>query len=162
MTYAVIKHSNNKELIFNLDARKQHIMEYLLTHITLPENTEIDTLDLCDSDGNLVELKTLPTFTSCIELENVLSIPYKEWFLVVRDEVEIKPILDKEFWPNKFADKLAAMRIQAIKNRDRKLKQEQSRGSRQSGVKKSKTNISDDQRSTSSRNTTSRKSTRVR
>lgn len=165
-------YGSNKELIVNIDSRKIHLVKFIYDNIIIllqkdkvdEENIEEDSLDLCDGEGNLVEIKNLPETTSCIELEdNVISLPFKEWILVIKDEVEIKPLLEKDFWPRGLADKLSQLKAQAIKNRDRKIRNDIRNNRNKPSVAsvKARSGRGDDAMSTSSRNTTSRKSNRV-
>ena len=171
MSYSTVRYGSNKELFVNIDARKIHLLKYIYKSIVEPlaeanpaaAPIEESNLDLCDGDGNLVELGSIEDHQVCMELEhNVISHPTKDWVLVVKDELEIRPLLDKEFWPNRLNDKLNQLRAQAIKNRDRRLRSEQksNKGTAKGSRAKSKILDRDDAVSTSSRATTSRKSMR--
>ena len=110
-----------------------------------------------------MDFNSIDDDTVIIEDEtSVLSQPCKEWFLVIKDELEIKPLLDKEFWPSRLSDKLNQLRAMAIKNRDRKLRTEQKNN--KGKVKSAKKSLNNDDALSvaSSRITTSRKSQRVR
>ena len=99
----------------------EHIFRLVQTKI--PTDTVITDLDLCDNDGNFVNLSELPDQIICNELEdNPISQPQKSWILVEKEKLGIKPLLNEEFLSNRLKDKLNVLRAHAIKQNDKELR----------------------------------------
>lgn len=127
MSYSIIKYGANEELLVNIDSRPNHLLHHIYSSLTkLGISLDQDSMNLCDNDANLADLKNLENTYNCLEMiENPISQPNKKWILVEADEVEIKPLLGESFWPSRLGDKIQNFKIQAIKKNDKELRQKQ-------------------------------------